>query len=241
MLGGHLDSWHSATGATDNAVGCAGDDGGRPNPEGHRRQTAPHDPRRPVERRRAGPARFAGLRQGHFGIVRGTEARIFKLLPRISTRRGTGRVRGDRLRSAGVGRGIAASRFSRRSPTSASRRDGHEERALGARQTAFNAAGLPGVDFQLTRLVLPHLAHEPRYLRARHRGGHEEIVRDHRARPSYHLAMRDEPLPRFTQEKMPAPSPAVRPRRPRRPHRLPPRRQRQRRHRRVDSVVRALS
>ena len=23
MLGGHLDSWHSATGATDNAVGCA--------------------------------------------------------------------------------------------------------------------------------------------------------------------------------------------------------------------------
>src|SRR5439155_3398699 len=23
MLGGHLDSWHSATGATDNAIGCA--------------------------------------------------------------------------------------------------------------------------------------------------------------------------------------------------------------------------
>jgi Zn-dependent M28 family amino/carboxypeptidase len=23
MLGGHLDSWHAATGATDNAVGCA--------------------------------------------------------------------------------------------------------------------------------------------------------------------------------------------------------------------------
>ena len=23
MLGGHLDSWHAATGATDNAIGCA--------------------------------------------------------------------------------------------------------------------------------------------------------------------------------------------------------------------------
>src|SRR5213076_2399319 len=23
MLGGHLDSWHSSTGATDNAIGCA--------------------------------------------------------------------------------------------------------------------------------------------------------------------------------------------------------------------------
>ena len=69
MLGGHLDSWHSATGATDNAVGCAAMMEAAPNPEGHRRQTAPHDPRRPVERRRAGPSRFAGLRQRTFRVI----------------------------------------------------------------------------------------------------------------------------------------------------------------------------
>ena len=34
MLGGHLDSWHAATGATDNAIGCAIDDGGGADPEG---------------------------------------------------------------------------------------------------------------------------------------------------------------------------------------------------------------
>ena len=27
MLGGHLDSWHGGTGATDNAAGCARGDG----------------------------------------------------------------------------------------------------------------------------------------------------------------------------------------------------------------------
>ena len=39
-------------------------DGGGPDPEGDRRQAAPHDPRRAVGRRGAGPARLARLRRG---------------------------------------------------------------------------------------------------------------------------------------------------------------------------------
>ena len=49
MLGGHMDSWHSGTGATDNAAGCCSRDGSRANHSGARTQTAPHDSRRVVE------------------------------------------------------------------------------------------------------------------------------------------------------------------------------------------------
>ena len=59
MLGGHMDSWHSGTGATDNAAGVAVGDGGRAHPQGARPQAAPDDPHRPLERRGAGPARLA--------------------------------------------------------------------------------------------------------------------------------------------------------------------------------------
>ena len=35
MLGGHMDSWHSGTGATDNGAGVAVVDGGRAHPQAH--------------------------------------------------------------------------------------------------------------------------------------------------------------------------------------------------------------
>ena len=50
MLGGHLDSWHSATGATDNAIGCAIMMEAARISEDARRPAAPHDPRRALER-----------------------------------------------------------------------------------------------------------------------------------------------------------------------------------------------
>ena len=62
MIGAHLDSWHSAPGATDNADGSAivleamrilAAVGARPQPD---------DPRRALGRRRTGPARIAGVR-----------------------------------------------------------------------------------------------------------------------------------------------------------------------------------
>ena len=61
MIGAHLDSWHAATGATDNADGVGDDDGGDADSQGGRRAAAPHDPRRALGRRRGGPARIEGL------------------------------------------------------------------------------------------------------------------------------------------------------------------------------------
>ena len=61
MLGGHLDSWHAATGATDNAIGCAIMMEAARILENAWRETATHDSRGVVERRRRRTAGFAGL------------------------------------------------------------------------------------------------------------------------------------------------------------------------------------
>ena len=50
MLGGHLDSWHSATGATDNAVGCATMMEAARILKAIGVKPRPHDPRRLLER-----------------------------------------------------------------------------------------------------------------------------------------------------------------------------------------------
>ena len=44
LVGAHFDSFHGATGATDNAAGCHGDDGGAQSSESCRAQAAPYDP-----------------------------------------------------------------------------------------------------------------------------------------------------------------------------------------------------
>ena len=64
MLGGHLDSWHSATGATDNAIGCAIMMEAARILQAIGVAAAPDDSRRALERRGRRAARLAGLRQG---------------------------------------------------------------------------------------------------------------------------------------------------------------------------------
>ncbi len=63
MLGGHLDSWHSATGATDNAIGCAIMMEAARILQSHWREASPDHPRGPVERRRRRSARLTGIRE----------------------------------------------------------------------------------------------------------------------------------------------------------------------------------
>ncbi len=63
MLGGHMDSWHGGTGATDNAAGVAVAMEAVRIIKALDLQAAPHDPRRPVDGRGAGPLRLARLRQ----------------------------------------------------------------------------------------------------------------------------------------------------------------------------------
>ena len=102
MLGGHLDSWHSATGATDNAIGCA------VMMEAARILKAIGvQPRRTIR-----VALWSGEEQGllgsqayvkeHFGIVRGAEARVLQARRLHEHRLGhRPRPRRQRLRSAG--------------------------------------------------------------------------------------------------------------------------------------------
>ena len=62
-----------------------GDDGGGAHPQGDRREAAPDDPRGAVERRGAGPARVAGLREGALRHVRKRRSRSSRSSTATST------------------------------------------------------------------------------------------------------------------------------------------------------------
>ncbi|HEX9918172.1 MAG TPA: M20/M25/M40 family metallo-hydrolase, partial [Pyrinomonadaceae bacterium] len=146
MLGGHLDSWHAATGATDNAVGCT------IMLEAARiLNTLGIKPRRTIR-----VALWSGEEQGllgskayvkeHFGTFENPKPEYFKFNGYFNVDSGTGRIRGANvfgppetatvLRQAlapfedlGVVGAIA----------NTSRRTG------GTDSTSFNEAGLPGI------------------------------------------------------------------------------------------------
>jgi hypothetical protein len=213
MLGGHLDSWHAATGATDNAVGCA------IMLEAARiLHTLGLRPRRTIR-----VALWSGEEQGllgskayvkeHFGTFEQPKPEYFKFNGYFNIDSGTGRIRGANvfgppetatvLRQAlapfedlGVVGAIAT----------ASRRTG------GTDSTSFNEAGLPGINLAQDPIEYgTHTWHT-------NLDTYERIVEsDVRsaavvvAAAVYHLAMRDEMLPRFTKEKMPAPPPTPTP------------------------------
>ncbi len=66
MLGGHMDSWHSGTGATDNGAGVSVAMEADAHLAGAQSQAAANDPDRPLERRGRGAAGLACVRQGTF-------------------------------------------------------------------------------------------------------------------------------------------------------------------------------
>jgi len=213
MLGGHLDSWHAATGATDNAVGCA------IMLEAARiLHTLNLRPRRTIR-----VALWGGEEQGllgskayvkeHFGTFEQPKPEYFKFNGYFNIDSGTGRVRGATvfgppetatvLRQAlapfadmGVMGAIATT----------SRRTG------GTDSTSFNEAGLPGIGLGQDPIEYgTHTWHT-------NLDTYERIVEsDVRsaaivvAAAVYHLAMRDEMLPRFSKERMPAPPPTPTP------------------------------
>ncbi|HWS54150.1 MAG TPA: M20/M25/M40 family metallo-hydrolase [Pyrinomonadaceae bacterium] len=213
MLGGHLDSWHAATGATDNAVGCA------VMMEAARLlKAAGVRPRRTVR-----VALWSGEEQGllgsrayvreHFGTFENPKPPFFKLSGYFNVDSGTGRIRGatvfgppeaaDVLRQALApleDMGVVGA------TATASRRTG------GSDHTSFNAAGLPGIGLGQDPIEYgSHTWHT-------NLDTYERIVEDDVRRAAvvvaaavYHLAMRDDPLPRFTKEKMPPPPPAPSP------------------------------
>jgi carboxypeptidase Q len=205
MLGGHLDSWHSATGATDNAVGCA------VMMEAARiLKTIGVRPRRTIR-----VALWSGEEQGllgsqayvkdHFGMFENQKPDYANFAGYFNVDSGTGRIRGltvfgpdeaGRILRDAVAPlkdlGVAGAVSTR------SRQRG------GTDSTSFNEAGLPGIGSALDPMQYnSHTWHTnlDTYERVV-----EEDVRNSAivvAAGVYHLAMRDGLLPRFSKEQMP--------------------------------------
>ena len=146
MLGGHLDSWHSATGATDNAIGCA------IMMEAVRiLKTLGVKPRRTIR-----VALWSGEEQGllgsqayvkeHFGSFEDPKAGYEKFGGYFNIDSGTGRVRGASV----FGPPEAAAAL--REILEPFKGDGvvgavvtRSRRLGGSDNTSFNQAGLPGI------------------------------------------------------------------------------------------------
>ena len=210
MLGGHLDSWHSATGATDNAIGCA------IMMEAARILKAIGvKPRRTIR-----VALWSGEEEGllgsqayvkeHFGSFENPKPEFAKLDAYLNIDSGTGRARG-----AGVFGPPAAAAILRQtlapfadlgvvgaSATAQPRDRRHRQHVVQQRRAARHRLR-PGSH----RIQHPHAPHEPRQLRAHHRRATSR-TRPSSSRPTlYQLAMRDEMVPRFAPSDMPPPVP----------------------------------
>ncbi|MBI2828339.1 MAG: M20/M25/M40 family metallo-hydrolase [Acidobacteria bacterium] len=205
MLGGHLDSWHAGTGATDNAVGCA------VMMEAARILAATGaKPRRTIR-----VALWSGEEQGllgsqayireHFGTAEQPKPAFATFAGYFNIDNGTGRARGMTVfgpPAAGAILSEALAPFKDLgilgATTTRSRRRG------GTDHTSFNEAGLPGI------LVFQDPIQYQSYTWHTNLDTYERIVEDDVKKSAiaiagavYHLAMRDEPLPRFTADDMP--------------------------------------
>ncbi|HUR81409.1 MAG TPA: M20/M25/M40 family metallo-hydrolase, partial [Thermoanaerobaculia bacterium] len=211
MIGAHLDSWHSATGATDNAVGCA------VMMEAARILNAiGAHPRRTIR-----VALWSGEEEGllgsrayvkeHFGSFEDRKPEFEKLVAYMNLDGGTGQLRGASVfgpaSAAATLRGILAPfrDFGVWGTTATS------SRALGGTDsTSFNQAGLPGINFQQDPIEYNTHTHHTN-LDTYERVIEEDVKKAAVivASAAYHLAMRDEMLTRFAPADMP-PSPASR-------------------------------
>jgi hypothetical protein len=207
MLGGHLDSWHAATGATDNAIGSA------IMMEAARLiQSMGLKPRRTVR-----VALWSGEEEGllgslayvkqHFGTAENPQPEWAKLDCYFNVDTGTGRLRGAGIfgppEAAAVLRPVLA-QFTDWGVFGASNTS---SRAIGGTDsTSFNNAGLPGVGFSQDPIEYNTLTHHTNL------DTYERIIPDDVQKAAvivaaavWHVANRDEMVPRFTRETMPPP------------------------------------
>jgi hypothetical protein len=209
MLGGHLDSWQSSTGATDNAIGCA------IMMEAVRiLQAVGAKPRRTIR-----VALWGGEEQGllgskayvaqHFGTAEAPKPEFAKFNGYWNIDTGTGRMRGASVFGPAEAGMVLSQLFKPweefgvyGASTTFGRTTG------GTDSTSFNAAGLPGIGVNQDGIEYNSHTHHTNL------DSYERIVWDDvmknaviTASVMYHLAMRDEMLPRFAPGKMP-PAPA---------------------------------
>ena len=206
MLGGHLDSWHAATGATDNAIGVA------TMYEAIRiLQTIGAKPRRTIRL-----ALWSGEEQGlrgsvayvaqHFGTFENPKPEYEHFAGYFNIDSGTGKARGltvfgpptaaDVLRpllAPFEGNGVMGATSTR------SRARG------GSDHTSFNEIGLPGIGVGQDPIEYgTHTWHTNLDTYERVIESDAQMSAMAIASATYHLAMRDDKLPRFAKDAMPA-------------------------------------
>lgn len=207
MLGGHLDSWHAATGATDNAIGCA------VMMEAARILKAIGvQPRRTIR-----VALWGGEEQGllgsqayvkqHFGSAEDPLPEFHKFNGYFNVDSGTGRIRSASVFGPPETAYILSEAFKPFEDLGIMGATAATGRTTGGTDsTSFNAAGLPGIGLsQDTIEYNSHTWHT-------NLDTLERIVEDDVKKSAvaiagavYFIAMRDEMLPRFSKDKMPAP------------------------------------
>lgn len=209
MLGGHLDSWHSATGATDNAIGCA------VMMEAARiLKSLGVKPRRTIR-----VALWSGEEEGllgsqayvkeHFGTFEEPKLEFAKFDGYFNIDSGTGRIRGASIfgppEDADILRQILAP-FADLGVVGAI--PSKSRRLGGTDSTSFSQAGLPGVG--LGQDPIEYFADTWHT----NLDTYERIIEDDAKKSAivvaaavYQLAMRDEMVPRFSKADMP-PKPA---------------------------------
>lgn len=205
MLGGHLDSWHAATGATDNAIGCAimmeaarilKNSGVRP-------------------RRTVRVALWSGEEQGllgsqayikeHFGSFENPKPEYSKFGGYFNIDSGTGRARGLSIFGPAEAAAVlreAVAPFAEYGVMGALA--GRSRGLGGSDHTSFNQAGLPGIG------VLQDPIEYGSHTWHTNLDTYERIVEDDVKKSAaviaaavFRLAMRDELLPRFKRAEMP--------------------------------------
>ena len=207
MLGGHLDSWHSATGATDNAIGCA------IMMEAARiLQTLGVKPRRTIR-----VALWGGEEQGllgsqayvaeHFGTAEKPKPEFATFNGYFNVDAGTGLIRGGTVfgppETATV-LGFYLKQFEDFGVYGAVATNART--TGGTDSTSFNFAGLPGIGLQQDPIEYnSHTWHTNLDTLERIVEGDAKKSASAIAFAVYHLAMRDKMLPRFTPETMPPP------------------------------------
>jgi len=205
MLGGHLDSWHVATGATDNAIGCA------VMMEAARILKAIGvQPRRTIR-----VALWSGEEEGllgslayveqHFGTVEKPKPEFATLDAYLNIDSGTGRARGAGIFGPAEAAAILRRALAPFKDLGVAGATATTSRATGGTDsTSFNHAGLPGIGFGQDAIDYnPHTHHT-------NLDTYERIIEDDVktsatviAAVLYDLAMRDEMVPRLPADKMP--------------------------------------
>jgi carboxypeptidase Q len=205
MLGGHLDSWHAATGATDNAIGCA---------------VAMEAVRilkaiRVAPRRTIRLALWSGEEQGmrgsrayvrqQYGTFEEPKAAYGKLSAYMNIDSGTGRVRSMTVfgpATAAVALSETLAPFKDLGVLGANSM--RSRQAANSDHSAFSEAGLPGVN------ALQDPIEYVNYTWHSNLDTYERIVEEDVIKSAivlaatiHHLATRDEMLPRFSNGEMP--------------------------------------